>query len=343
MAQNTNFTLFNKGHFYEFTAYVNPQTKQTVIRPRYNYTGKGVRTMMMQMNRMRWANIVHAYQQMGPFLKKSFTQRPDNQNNAQAFMAANFAESTVYLTKKESRDNTCILEPFVISSGNLRSITLTKVGNKLVSDILVRGLTAITSATTIGELSRGIVANPDALTCKGMEYDPTLLQNNKEIFKNLDELWFYRVQQEYADVPYISVVRRGLQLNLQGTGKVWEQTGPDGFEIVHATIDGKEGNYLACNEVEETAVAYVHSRKNFDNTTEVSSQTLVGKSALVEDYSSQQGLIKAIDSYGGLTNVNYMTPEKNNDAYKKEQDAATGSGSGDPAPAGKVTITTAVS
>ena len=341
MAQNSVFTLFNQGHFYEFSAYVNPQTKKTVLRPRFNVTGKGVRTFLMQVNRTRWRNVQNAYTQMQPILEGNFTIGERKQSNYNRYMAANIPKARVYLTKKEAEGNVCVLDNFVVATGSLPSVTLTKVGNKQVSNIRLKGITAITNDTTVGEFATALV-NSNILGKDHLVMNLNGVRTNEGMFMTDDKLTFLRVVQDFDVVPRIYVERHVVVLDGTCLMKLRDVAGTDGFGITHTTINGVEGDYLSCDIMDDTAVTYIISRTKKDDSVEGSTQSLVGESSYTAAYISEDAMLKAIDSYGGVNRNNYLRPGENTEAWK-DTDQGAGSGSGDPAPAGKVTITTAVS
>lgn len=313
MATNSTFTLFNKGSIGDITAYTD-RNGRTVFRMRYNKAGKGIRTVEQQLVRARWHDVLNAYGQMKPFLTDSFTVKEPKQSNFNAFMANNMPISTAYLTREEAQKGGCVLEDFVISTGRLASISLEEKSGMLVSNIRLHGLSAIDDTTTIGQLSAAIIGDPTAVV-GDVVYNPNKIREMYNLFVEGDELYFYRVVQLVDEVPHITVVRNALQLTVGSTKLLKNQVSFDGFKVVHTTINGVEGDYLACESILNTGASYLHSRVNQRGELEVSGQKLVSNNSWLEPYASRSAQVKAINSYGGVNRTSFLRPTPNDDAY----------------------------
>ena len=191
MKQNW-FRFVRGGRCYDFTAYTDQRTGEVIIRPRHNSKGKGIKTLPMQLIRSRWGQSVNAYQELAPFLEGTFTGEDTNRNPFNVFMQLNVSQGEVYLTKQEAAQGVCILEDFVIASGKLYQLYVTEIGDKLVSNIRLYGLTEITEETTVAEFSSAIVGSRREMMC-GVPRNPNAVRENLDVFVDLDELYFWRV------------------------------------------------------------------------------------------------------------------------------------------------------
>lgn len=323
MAQETIFRIVQKGRFFDFTVYTDPRTGRPIFRQRYNATGKGIRYLNQQMTRVRWRQVINSYRELMPFVGESFTDKERKQSSYNAFISANMRNITTYLTRDQARQGGCILQPLIIAQGPLEPIDydLNEEGTKVVSNIRLDGLTEITSETTIGQLSRAITPKEVAMV-DGKPVNPNDVRESNMSMLEGDEIYFYRLHQEYVDVPTIYAVRSAVMLVNNDDRTLWSQTGEDGFTVEHTTVNGVEGYYLACSVVDETAVAWVHTRKGNPNlrdpkdVTLSSTQKTLGESSLAPVYRTHEALLKAIDSYGGVNRVDYSAPSANNGAYE---------------------------
>lgn len=140
----------------------------------------GTRSQVLQ--RVRWANLVLAFQGLnalgdGKGMAQSFPQRPKNQSNFNAFLKANLATpevGAVVLSKSESDSRLLVPAPFVVTNGSLTAPTALMA--TFTNGTFVMG--GSRSFQNMGQLSAALIAefgfeNGDIVTFIGMNWTAT--------------------------------------------------------------------------------------------------------------------------------------------------------------------------
>ena len=234
------------------------------------------RTDAQMTQRMKWPNVLALYRTLQPYMKDCFETKPSGQSDYNRFMSINLNSRPVYLEKGVARLGATIVAPYVLSQGSLPSI---QVGGDTPATNIALGALTIGDDTTVGEFAQAVV------------------QNNGG-FRYGDQISFFKLRQEEDSLdghPYVSTSAVRVNLDPAGTGKLRDIAPADGF----STVGGMLGADAALSG---EGVAWVHSRR-VDGKTRVSSQRLIVSNDLLEEYSTNQMLSVATNSYGGSTEV----------------------------------------
>ena len=185
----------------------------------------------------------------------------------------------MYLTREEGRLGAAVADNFVVSQGSLpRPVQVAREGDWMVSDI------------ELGELPQGVDTKMVVLV-------PQILRASQGRLQEGDELLFVRLSQVWdkqLGIPATEGVIRRLQLVTQQPGTLSEvmaqQWGNDGFAV--------RGGRFCAEHREGSLVAWIIRRPRPKGRTLVTSQALVGDNPMLEQYTSEEQLTKAIESYG---------------------------------------------
>lgn len=248
------------------------------VPAKLNYT-KTIRSMTP---RMRWMAIVRMWQALNTVgWHPSFRNKEGLQTDFNMFMKANGAVD-VYLTKDIVSANGGVVAPVKVTQGGLPTIGGSVTGNAFQSNISLGGIT-IGASTSLSTFSRAI------------------LENNPE-WLNGDQLTVVRLDQGVdatTNIPRITGTIAEIILDQEDDGTLL-------YDIIEPNVltstDGKLGiasvNGGAC---------FVHSSGEGDNF-DVSSESLAVANAILRQYTSQEALMTAIRSYGGLSSTLFLVP-----------------------------------
>ena len=258
---------------------------QTIVSEKITQT-TDAKTESQQKQRMKWANVIRMYQVLRPYMKLAFGGSQNGRSDYNKFVSANLSLSPVYLTKSEVNAGACVVAPYKITQGKLKSISVTGEGQQAVTSVALGSLT-IDAETTVAEFSHAVV------------------QNNK-FFEYGDQITYFLVYQGINDVtgiPMADVDACCIVLDKGNSAKLLSLVDPRGFAVkdghLAAKADADFGNH---------GMVWIHSRKNqMDGTTMISAQFLVCENAMLAQYQSQDAYDAAVNSYGGVNTV-YLTP-----------------------------------
>ncbi len=189
---------------------------------------------------------------------------------------------------------TCVREkvaPYQITRGSLPSILVSDstTGNIKKTDIAVGSTFAITSATTVKDFSDEIIAhNPN--------------------YKDGDQIAVFILRQlvnAATGVPYVVVEAEAFNLNTSdNVKKVRDIVSEAGFSIIDECI--------GANNTVNGGIVWVHSRET-QNRTLVGTQFIEVSNALLAQYQTKTKMDEAIESYGGVNGVDFLTPKTDED------------------------------
>lgn len=120
---------------------------QTVVSEKITQT-TNAKTELQQKQRLKWANIIREYQVLQPYMKLAFGGTRNGRNDYNKFMSTNLSMTPVYLTKAEVNAGMCIVAPYEITHGTIRSIAVSGKGKKAVTDIRL-GTLNITETSSV--------------------------------------------------------------------------------------------------------------------------------------------------------------------------------------------------
>lgn len=256
----------------------------TVAKQKVPAKSSAKRTLANMKNRVQWGNLLNIWASFGGTLKPSFESKGPRVSDFNEFMGANVSIVPVYLTKTERRANGAVVAPYQITRGSLRTVEHTMdVPGKVTTDIGLGDL-AVDGDTSVADFSRAVVANSedyhygDQITCY------VLLQN-----VNPDSL-----------TPFVTTRAFEVTLGVEDESTMLSQLVDINY---FKSIDGKLGN----SAVFVGGIAYVHSRKNSTGTL-VSTQRIVVNNTTLAAYQTTAARDKAINSYGGITGEDFLTP-----------------------------------
>ena len=242
------------------------------------------RTSAQQKHRMKWPNLIITGKWVCKFLRGAFEDKPEGSSDYNMFVKTNFAASKVYLTKSEVGAKACVAAPYQITTGTLESIVLTGEAGASVTDITL-GRLDITADTTVRVFSNAVVTN-------NVDYNYG------------DQISFIWVEQLVDPITgYPRCKFHGEYVVLDKTSEVTLRSlvSETGFSVMSGNLacslgDGFQGAY-----------AWVHSRKGGGRTL-VSSQVLVVKNTLYDEYSTEEAYQRAVATYGGESD-SFLTTE----------------------------------
>ena len=282
---------------------------KTVVSEKISST-TDAKTSPQQKQRMKWANVVRMYKVLRDYMKLAFGGSTNGRNDYAKFVSTNLALAPVYLTKQEVNAGACIVAPYAITQGILKSISVAGKGNQAVTSIALGSLT-ITADTTIAQFSNAVVTN------------------NRE-FNYGDQITFFLVHQtinEVTNMPIADVEACAIVLDKNNSAKLLPLVDDRGFAVQSGCLAAKAGYDFG-----DHGMAWVHSRKQAGKTL-VSTQYLICDNALLTEYQSEAAYDMAAESYGG-TNTVFLSPNSAASAASAPAGGSSNSGSGSQAPSG---------
>ena len=256
---------------------------KTVVSEKISST-TDAKTLPQQKQRMKWANVVRMYKVLRDYMKLAFGGSTNGRNDYAKFVSTNLALAPVYLTKQEVNAGACIVAPYAITQGALKSIVVEGKGNQAVTSIALGSLT-ITADTTIAQFSNAVVTN------------------NRE-FNYGDQITFFLVHQtinEVTNMPIADVEACAIVLDKNNSATLLPLVDDRGFAVQSGCLAAKAGYDFG-----DHGMAWVHSRKQAGKTL-VSTQYLICDNALLTEYQSEAAYDMAAESYGG-TNTVFLSP-----------------------------------
>lgn len=256
---------------------------QTIVSEKITQT-TNAKTELQQKHRMKWANIIREYQVLQPYMKLAFGGTRNGRNDYNKFMSTNLSMTPVYLTKAEVNAGMCIVAPYEITHGSVKSICVSGKGKKAVTDISL-GTLNITETTTVAEFSNAVI------------------QNNK-LYNYGDQITYflvYQVVNEVTNIPMAEVDACCIVLNKSSEAKLLSLVDARGFSVQEGFLAAQ-----ANNDFGDHGMVWIHSRKQ-NGKTLISTQCLICENNLLEVYQSEDAYQDAVDSYGGVSDV-YLTP-----------------------------------
>ena len=274
---------------------------QTVVSEKVTQT-TDAKTELQQKQRMKWANVIRMYQVLRPYMKLAFGGSQNGRSDYNKFVSVNLALQPVYLTKGEVNAGACIVAPYKITQGKLKSISVDGTAAEAVTNIALGSLT-IGADTTVSDFSNAVV------------------QHNR-FFEYGDQITYFLISQEVDDVtgtPMADVDACCIVLDKSNDAKLLSLVDKRGFSSRDGFLAALSGHDFGNH-----GMVWIHSRKNTsDGNTMVSAQLLVCENAILAQYQGLDAYNTAADSYGGANNV-YLTPRG---ILKTTADSGSGSGS----------------
>ena len=282
---------------------------KTIVSEKITQT-TNAKTELQLKHRMKWANIIREYQVLQPYMKLAFGGTRNGRNDYNKFVSTNLSMIPVYLTKAEVNAGMCIVAPYEITQGNVKSITISGKGKKAVTDISL-GTLSITSTTTVAEFSNAVVLN-------------------NKLYEYGDQITYFLVHQvvnEVTNIPMAEVDACCIVLNKSNEAKLLALVDARGFSVQEGCLAA-----LASNDFGDHGMVWIHSRKHNAKTV-ISTQYLVCENKLLEQYQGDDAYQNAVESYGGVNDV-YLTPSGKLKPTSSSSSPATPSKPSDTTPGG---------
>lgn len=281
---------------------------QTVVSEKVTNT-TDAKTDAQQRQRMKLANVIRMYQVLQPYMKLAFGGQSKSGSDYHKFVSSNVPGNKVSLTKQMVEAGACIVAPYEVTHGKLKSLKISGKGKSAVTNIAMGGLT-INADTTVAAFSNAVV------------------QNNVNISYG-DQITYFLVMQDMNEVtntPLADVYACCIVLDKTSDAKLLSLVDPRGFSV--------QNDFLAADasaEFGDHGMVWILSRKK-DGKTILSTQYLICENTLLEQYQSEAAYDLAVASYGGakeayLTPSGQLQPEVNTPAAGNTQQPTTGGGS----------------
>ena len=257
---------------------------QTVAKQKIAPKAKPSRTWAQMVRRVMWANLVNLYRSFHGTLHPSFENKDRRKNDFNEFMSANIDSNGVALTSQQARMGGSVVAGYQVTRGSMPSVDVVFGDDQVpVTDIAMGGIT-IGASTTLRTFSQA------------------LLENNPD-WEDGDQLTLFVACQSVdslTSVPRVTMEAKELTLDQNDDGTLLG-------DLVEAnyltTVNGK----LALGGTVNGAIAVVHSRRTLSGT-KVSTQFFVVNNPILSQYQSESALKAAVDSYGGVKEDEFLTP-----------------------------------
>lgn len=242
-----------------------------------NYGESARRSEAQQKRRVKWANLVNVYKLMSGTLHGAYETKRENETDYNAFMRKNLPLATIALTKDEAASGVAIPQAFIISEGRIQSSGLKKVVGSVDGSYVCRlklEPNADYSEASVGTLTAALMDNNAdmhvgvqiSLICITLDYDtsgPVASFTRKELTLSADD---ERPAVEVLGVNAIAGSSAGLM-----------------------TVSGLNSDAYYGMILSDSSKGELH----------VSSESLVtGDSEAENQYSSEEQVAKAMESYG---------------------------------------------
>ena len=238
------------------------------------------RTTAQMLQRVKWSNLVNFYRANRSWMKYAFETKKANQSEYNKFMSLNVSNSQIYLTKQQAAGGACVAYPYIITQGSLPSVEHTISGNYVNTNIYLPASASLQDTTSVAQLSQWLV-----------EQNPALQYGDQ-----LSLIRVYQSSNPNTGYPYIIVRKYEMILSTTNFSS-WANYLPSDIVTTGSTGD------LYFLKVDATGrvggISFIISR-TISGKTYVSTQSLVvvGNDTLIGQFSSNNQLQAAINSYG---------------------------------------------
>lgn len=252
------------------------ESGRQIVRQAQNTTNYGEtarRTESQQMRRAKWGNLVNFYKISKDWMPHAYETKKANQSDYNKFMSLNTDIVSCYLQKGQIAVGGCVVEPYIISEGSIRTIDVHKQGDVWRTDIAIGSL-VISDNTTVAEFTAAI------------------LEKNPHIREGY-QLSFISYQQDELpnQLPQVLCAAYEVTLNLEDNSYLREFLP----EFCSRSLDGFVSTG---DDISLGAFAYIWST-SVGGKTKVSTQTLINNNeSMIEKYTTFQAYNASIQSYG---------------------------------------------
>lgn len=252
------------------------ESGRQIVRQAQNTTNYGEtarRTESQQMRRAKWGNLVNFYKISKDWMPHAYETKKSNQSDYNKFMSLNTSIVQSYLQKGMIAIGGCVVEPYIISEGSLRTINVLPMGNVWRTDIALGSLN-ITTATTVAAFSEAVLAaNPQVRE----GYQLSFISYQQELLPNR--------------LPQVICSAYEVTLDKQNNSFLRDYLP----EFCSQSVDG----YLGTNDnISKGCFAYIWSFSGGGKTL-VSTQTLINNNdEMIDMFTTFQAYNASIQSYG---------------------------------------------
>ena len=239
-----------------------------------NFGETAKRTEAMQTRRSRWGNLVSFYRTNRDLMARAFERKSANLSDYNRYMQLNVPIAKVSLVKDDFMRGMAILQEYIVADGSLPEIRVISVSDNQMTFNLLTETDAEWGELTIGAISADLLrSNPQLQEGDQITFicwiNAGATPSQIRIHRQLCEMTIdSKSQTLFGNLPYGNIVA--------GNGSNVAISGPDavfGQAIIHSR--SVDGNLL---------VSHAKIRLN--------------KTTLVDQFSSDEEVKKAIASYG---------------------------------------------
>lgn len=254
---------------------------EQIVRQRKNNSNYGEsasRTFPQMVRRVRWPNLVNLYKLMKSWQPKAYESKKDGQTDYNIFMSLNIGRASVALTKDMSLGDNCVIEPYQISRGSLPSVALAAVaGSSLYTTDIVLS-SAIGASSTVGQLSRDIIANNIAF-------------NDGD---NIAIIKFQNWTDPRTEWPIARSVYAELTLDTSSVVLVAD------IPVIGGALSRSSDGVLsvASNLTSEVAATIIHTRKSAQQLQVSTQEIVMMDSSLIGLFTDESWVMTCIQTYG---------------------------------------------
>lgn len=238
------------------------------------------RTTSQMTQRVRWANLVNFYRVNASWMKYAFETKSTNQSEYNKFMSLNVTNSKIYLTKQAAAAGAAIVDNYIMTQGSLPSISYSRQGNSILTNIYLADVSGLDENSTVAELSEQILAS-----------NPGILEGDQ-----LSIIRFTQMANEVTGYPYVIVRKYELVVSRTNVDR-WTNYWP--YELVGWGENG-QGNVIIIQPTGNAGGLLMVLSRTIGGKTYVSTQSIlpVDNQATISAWSSESALQAAINSYG---------------------------------------------
>lgn len=271
-----NLSMKMKGRIGAYSFYTSSGGRQVarIANNSSNYGETAKRTEAMQTRRSRWGNLVAFYSNNKDLMSRAYERKAANLSDYNRYMQLNVPIAKVSLVKDAFMRGMAILQEYIVADGSLPEIRALEVQDSSIVFNLATSLDDELGEVTIGALSQD------------------LIDNNKQLREG-DQLTFISWINAGVTPESIRIHRRLCEITLDTKSTVLfgalpyaEIVGGNGDNISIAGIDGVFGAVIIHSRAVDGNLLVSHAKIKLSSTT------------MVDQFSSEEEVKKAIASYG---------------------------------------------